>query len=213
MKRSIEEEGKTVSDAVAKALERLALPEDRVEIEILEEGSKGLFGIFGSKDAKVRVIEKIDAGERAHHFLKDIIDIMDLDVSVDRLENEGVDKGQDIVLNLNGPNLGILIGRRGQTLDALQYLTSVVVNKENEASFQRVQIDAEGYRSRRKKTLENLANRLARVVKEKGRKIVLEPMPPHERRIIHITLRKDPEVKTYSEGREPYRKVVINVKN
>lgn len=213
MKRSIEEEAKTVEDAVTKALQRLALSEDRVEIEVIEEGSKGFFGFIGSKDAKIRVTEKIDIGEYAYKFLTDIIDIMDLDVSVDRLENDEVDNQQDIELNLHGSNLGILIGRRGQTLDALQYLTSVVVNKEKEDGFLRVQIDAEGYRMRRKKTLENLAHRLARTVKEKRRKIVLEPMPPHERRIIHITLRKDSQVKTYSEGKEPYRKVVISTRN
>lgn len=210
MKRSIEEEGKTVEDAVKKALQRLALPEEKVEIQVLEEGNKGFFGFIGSREARIRATEKVDVSQYAQKFLHDIIEIMEIDASVDLLEEEAQD--QEILLNLNGSNLGILIGRRGQTLDALQYLTSVVVNKEKENSYRRVQIDAQGYRDRRKKTLENLANRLARVVKEKGKKIVLEPMPPHERRIIHITLRNDPAIRTYSEGREPYRKVVIGTK-
>lgn len=210
MKRSIEEEGKTVEDAVTKALQRLSLTKDEVEIEVLQASHKGFFGLIGSKDAKVRVTEKIDSSKFAHQFLKDIVHLLNVDVSVDLVEEKT--SHEDIFLNLCGSNLGILIGRRGQTLDALQYLTTVVVNKNNEESYRRVLVDAEGYRERREKTLEILANRLARKVKEKGKKIVLEPMPPNERRIIHITLRRDPDIRTYSEGREPYRKVVIGMK-
>ncbi len=206
MTSTIEEEGKTVEEAIERALEKLNLPRKRVEVEVLEEGNKGLFGLIGSREARVRVVEKRDLSREAYNFISRIVDQMNLGIEVELLEEETDD--EQLSFNLTGPNLGILIGRRGQTLDALQYLTTVVVNNKNN-DYVRIHLDAEGYRQRRRKTLKGLARRLARKAREKGRKVSLEPMPPHERRIIHLTLREEQDIKTYSEGQDPYRKVVI----
>lgn len=203
---SIKQEGKTVEAAVKKALEKLEITRDEAEIEVLEEGSKGIFGLIGSKNARVEVTVKKDPVKIGREFLEDIFATISLEVTVE-VVNEKTDSEQ-AVYNLKSPDLGIVIGHRGETLDALQYLTSLVVNKQYKQYF-RVLLDAEGYRDRRKETLKRLARKLARKCLKKGRKVVLEPMPPHERRIIHITLKNDSRVKSYSEGEEPFRKVMI----
>lgn len=202
----IRQEGKTVEDAINQALEVLNIQKDEAEIDVIEEGNPGFLGLIGSKNALVEVKVKKDPVKIGKEFLKNVFASTDLEVEVDVIENKTTSK--QAVYNLNSPDLGIVIGHRGETLDALQYLTSLVVNK-NVNDYFRVLLDAEGYRDRRKQTLIRLAKKLARKCLKKGRKVVLEPMPPHERRIIHMTLKDDPRVKSYSEGKEPFRKVMI----
>lgn len=199
--------GRTVENAVAAALIELNKTEEQVEIEVLEEPSKGFLGLIGGKLAKVKVIVKEDWTEKAVSFIQQVVEKMGLT----NIVVEIVKKDDPLVLNLRGSRMGILIGRRGQTLDALQYLTNLVVNKDSERRV-RVVIDAEEYRKRREQTLQRLALRLAEQVKRKGKSITLEPMNPHERRIIHTVLQNNPYVFTVSEGEEPYRKVVISAK-
>ncbi|NMA82646.1 MAG: protein jag [Epulopiscium sp.] len=199
----IEKTGRTVDEAITEALIELGATRDDVEIEVVDEGSKGFLGLFGTKIAKVRVSKKITAEAIAKQFLSEVFDAMQIEVIIDtQLQSDGLD------INLQGDQMGILIGKRGQTLDALQYLVSLVVNKSEEG-YVRVRLDAENYRERRKETLENLANNLAKKVRNTRKRVVLEPMNPYERRIIHSTLQGNPYVKTQSEGEEPYRKVVI----
>ena len=202
----IRQEGKTVEEAIKLALEKLNIKKDKAEIEVIDQGSKALFGLFGGKDAIVEVKVKVNPKEIGLDFLKGIFNNMPMDTELDILEKET--NQEQVVYNVKSPDLGIIIGHRGETLDALQYLTSLAVNKKTE-SYYRVLIDAEGYRDRRKHTLERLAKRLADKALSTGRKVMLEPMPPHERRIIHMTLRPDQRVSTYSDGREPFRKVMI----
>lgn len=201
----IEKTGRSVEEAVESALNELNAKRDDVEIEILEEPSRGIFGIL-SKPARVKVYLKPDLEDIAFRFISKILTAMKVNVSIDLKR-----KDNQLYINLFGPNLGLLIGKRGQTLDALQYLVSLVVNKHSK-DYIRVIIDGEGYRKRREKTLERLASKLAKKAKLTGKKIVLEPMPSHERRIIHTALQKDPKVYTHSEGEEPFRKVIISLK-
>lgn len=198
--------GRTVEDAVLSAAIQLAVPRDRLEIEILEEPVKGLFGVFGGKDAKIKASVEQSSVDKAKDFLSKVLDKMGLEPVLDIKEEDNV-----ITVNVSGPKMGVLIGHRGETLDSVQYLTSLVVNK-NSDKYKRVLLDTENYRSKREETLKRLAKRLANKVYKTGRKFTLEPMNPFERRIIHSTLQKDPNVTTYSEGNEPYRKVVITLK-
>lgn len=198
--------GRTVEDAVLSAAIQLAVPRDRLEIEILEKPVKGLFGVFGGKDAKIKASVEQNSVDKAKEFLSKVLDKMGLEPVFDIKEEDNV-----ITINVSGPKMGVLIGHRGETLDSVQYLTSLVVNK-NSDKYKRVLLDTENYRSKREETLKRLAKRLANKVYKTGRKFTLEPMNPFERRIIHSTLQKDPNVTTYSEGNEPYRKVVITLK-
>lgn len=199
----VEKTGKTVDDAITEALIELGTTSDKVDVEVIEKGPSGLLGLFSSKLAKVRVTKKINLNDIATEFLEEIFRIMDLKVEI--MLNL---KDQNMDIELSGPSMGVLIGKRGQTLDSLQYLVSLVVNKESD-KYIRVKLDTENYRERRKETLENLAKNLAYKVRKNNRKFSLEPMNPYERRIIHSTLQNDKYVETHSEGEEPYRKVVI----
>lgn len=198
--------GKTVEEAIRDGLEQLGVPESRVRIEVLEQPSKGLFGLIGSKDAKVSLEVLPDAVERAIDFLNELFETMEQDVTIERNDN-----GDVVHLNLTGKELGLLIGRRGQTLDALQYLTNIVANRHSDR-FLRIILDAENFRERRRQTLEQLSERLAERVVRTGKEIVLEPMTPQERKVIHFRLQNHPKVKTYSKGEEPNRRVVITLK-
>ena len=202
--RILEKTGRTVEEAVSQALAELKLKKDEVEIEILEEPNKGIFGFFGSKNARVRVTEKLDPIKMVKKFYEKVTAQMGINAEIIVKEEEDF-----IKMNLIGDNLGILIGRRGETLDALQYLGNLVASKYNLAERKKIILDAEGYRKRREDTLVNLAARLAERVKRTGYRVVLEPMNPQERRIIHTALQNDRRVQTYSEGEEPFRKVVI----
>ncbi|MCT4597300.1 MAG: protein jag [Vallitalea sp.] len=203
----VEKTAKTVDDAITEALIELGTTSDKVEIEVINKGATGLLGLFSSKMAKVKVTKKINLTDVATKFLEDIFKVMDLKVNI-----EINIKDQNMDIELSGSSMGVLIGKRGQTLDSLQYLVSLVVNKESD-KYVRVKLDTENYRERRKETLENLAKNLAYKVRKTHRKFSLEPMNPYERRIIHSTLQNDKYVETHSEGEEPYRKVVITPNN
>lgn len=203
--KTIEKQAKTVDEAIKLALEELNANREDVEIEILEEGNKGILG-FLSKAARVRVTLKEKAVDKAKKFVEDIVKLFDLESKVTAEESNN-----QVKINLEGKDVGILIGRRGNTLDALQYLTTLVTNK-NENKFTRIIIDAENYRQRREESLRRLAKNMARKVKERRKNIVLEPMTPGDRRIIHTELQHDSAVTTKSIGDEPYRKIVISIK-
>lgn len=198
--------GKTIELAVKSGLSQWQVSEGRVNIHILEQPSRGLFGFIGSKEAKVELELIPDPLEEAIAFLQDMFEAMQISITIDtRKDREG------FILNMSGSELGILIGKRGQTLDALQYLVNIVANRYANSHF-RIILDAENFRDRRKKTLEELAVRLAnRVIKSK-KEVILEPMNSQERKIIHAELQGHPVVKTYSKGEEPNRRVVIAVK-
>lgn len=238
--KNVEKTAKNVDEAVEAALAELGVTKDRVSIEVLEEGSKGFFGL-GAKDAKVRVtliedtsddawseqneeteaepvenvqtntvIDVADADARAakaEKFLADVFAAMQVEVETESKFNDGV-----LEIDLKGDNMGIVIGKRGDTLDSLQYLTSLVVN-HNENDYVKVTLDTENYREKRTQALLQLSSRLADKVAKSGRKYTLEPMNPYERRVIHSNLQDNEDVTTYSIGDEPYRKVVIAPKN
>lgn len=207
----IEVSAKTVNEAITEACQRLSVTSDRLEYEVVEEGSSGFLGI-GSKPAviraKVKEEEKVSEEDVAKKFLDDVFAAMKMEVSVSAKYDEAE---KELEVNLTGDDMGILIGKRGQTLDSLQYLVSLVVNKGQE-EYVRVKLDTENYRQRRKATLENLAKNVAYKVKRTKRPVSLEPMNPYERRIIHSALQDDKYVTTYSEGEEPFRKVVVALK-
>ena len=198
---------KTVSDAVTAACQQFLVTSDKLEYEVLEEGSTGFLG-FNAKPAVIQARVKLTVEDKAVGFLNEVFAAMNLNVVIEAVYNE-LDKQLDITLN--GDEMGILIGKRGQTLDSLQYLVSLVVNKEAE-EYIRVKVDTENYRKRRRETLENLAKNIAYKVKRSRRPVALEPMNPIERRIIHAALQNDKYVTTHSEGEEPYRHVVVTLK-
>lgn len=200
----IEKRARTVEDAITEALVELGITSDQANIEIIDKGVNGILSIFSNKQAIVKVSKKMNLSEIAINFLNNVFEKMNLEVKVD----VNLDESNSMNIDLSGPNMGVLIGKRGQTLDSLQYLISLVVNKEAD-SYIRVKLDTENYRLRRKETLEILAVNLASKVKKTGKKFSLEPMNPYERRIIHYTLQDNKFVETHSEGEEPYRKVII----
>ena len=203
----IEVSAKTVSDAITEACQKLSVTSDKLVYEVIEEGSNGFLGI-GAKPAVIKATVKCSIEDNVKSFLKDVFEAMNMTVVVDVKFNEE-EKTMDI--NLSGDEMGVLIGKRGQTLDSLQYLVSLVVNKETD-DYIRVKVDTENYRQRRKDTLENLAKNIAYKVKRTKRTVSLEPMNPYERRIIHSALQNDKYVSTHSEGDEPFRRVVVTLK-
>lgn len=205
--KTIEMTGKTVENALKNALLELNVTEDKVDYEVLEEGSKGFLKILGSKPAKIRVKVKRDYLFEAKTFLRDVLNAMGMKAEIRVKEN-----ADNISIILTGPDMGILIGYRGETLDSLQYLVSLIINKGHETEYKRVVLDTENYRSKREETLKRLAFRVADKVKATGKYVKLEPMNPYERRIIHSSLQNDKYVDTFSEGDEPYRRVVVDLK-
>ena len=203
----IEVTGKTVEDARTEALIKLGTTSDQIEVEVVEKGSSGFLGI-GSKPAVIRVRRKFTMEDCVKDFLNQVFEAMDLkvDISVEVEEdNHTVD------VELKGDEMGVLIGKRGQTLESLQYLTSLALNRHTD-EYVKVKLDTEDYRKRRKETLENLAKNIAYKVKRTKRPVSLEPMNPFERRVIHSTLQNDKYVSTHSEGEEPHRHVVVTLK-
>lgn len=198
---------KTVDDAITEACQKFTVSSDKLDYEVVEEGSSGFLGI-GSKPAVIKARVKSSVSDIAKDFLKDVFEAMDMVVVVNVKYNEA-DRTMDI--DLSGDDMGVLIGKRGQTLDSLQYLVSLVINKDVE-DYIRVKVDTENYRQRRKDTLENLAKNISYKVKRTKRAVSLEPMNPYERRIIHSALQNDKYVTTHSEGEEPYRHVVVTIK-
>ncbi len=197
--------GRTVKEALNKALNKLETTEEYIEYKILEEAKNGFLGLFGKKDARLEVIKKPDKKEKALEFVDNLVEKMGLKLKVELLKEF---KDRQVVINFTGEDLGIIIGHRGKTLDALQYLTNLAVNK-GKADYLRIILDAEGYRHRREETLKSLAKKMANKARTTGHKVMLEPMPSYERRIIHSTLHDKSDIKTYSVGKDPYRKVII----
>jgi len=273
--RYVETSGKTVDDAITAALLELGLPSEQVDIEILQESSKGVLGIFGAKEARIRAtakavpVEEELFSEKVEEPVKEEVKpvqqekaqpetpyVMDTLVE-DRLAaarakaeaqaqaeaaKEPVEYSEDakiaqeaaieflipvlkkmgveaeitgemeeadvLKLDIQGQGLGVIIGKRGNTLDSLQYLTALIANKKTQEHI-KIKLDAENYREKRKQTLEKLAINLAKKVRKTNRRVALEPMNPYERRIIHSALQADDRVSTHSEGEEPYRRVVV----
>lgn len=203
----IEVSAKTVNDAIIEACQKLEVSSDKLDYEVIEEGASGFLGI-GSKPAVIKVRVKCSIKDDAKNFLNDVFAAMKMTVVVE-VQYDEEEKRMDI--ELSGDDMGVLIGKRGQTLDSLQYLVSLVVNK-NVDEYIRVKVDTENYRERRKETLENLAKNIAYKVKRNKRPVSLEPMNPYERRIIHSALQNDKYVTTHSEGDEPFRRVVVTLK-
>lgn len=199
---------KTADEALTNALIQMETTSDQIEYEVLEEEKSGILGLF-SKPAKIRVRKKEDITDVVRNFLLKIFDTMNLVVNIDLDYNE---EENVINIELSGDEMGMLIGKRGQTLDSLQYLAQLVANKNNKTeNYTKIKIDTENYRQRRKETIENLARNVASKVKKTRRPAFLEPMNPYERRIIHAALQGDKYVETHSEGNEPHRKVVITL--
>ncbi|GKU77133.1 RNA-binding cell elongation regulator Jag/EloR [Paenibacillus sp. L3-i20] len=199
--------GKTIDDAVRNGLTQWQVTEDRVKIVVLEQPSRGLFGLIGVKEAKVELELIPDPLLEAEQFLREVARTMGLQVSIDRKQTR-----DGIQLSVSGGgDLGMLIGRRGGTLDALQYLVNIVANRYSDSHL-RIVLDAEDFRERRRKTLEELSDRLAGRVIRTRKEVVLEPMTPHERKVIHSQLQNHPKVRTFSKGDEPNRRVVIALK-
>jgi spoIIIJ-associated protein len=203
--RQTEKRAKSVNEATELALKELGVKEDEAEITVIDEGSKGFLGI-GSKEACVRAKVKNVPESCARKFLNDTFRAMGMEVDISIAQN-----GDMMNIELSGEHMGILIGKRGDTLDSIQYLTSLVVNQETE-EYMKVSVDTENYRSKRTAALEQLAARLEKKVEKSGRKYTLEPMNPYERRVIHAALQDSDSVTTYSVGTDPYRKVVVALK-
>jgi spoIIIJ-associated protein len=207
----VEAKGKTLEEAIQHALSELNCTEDDADVEVLEESSKGFFGLIKSKEAKVRVTLKPKTAtplDQVTGFLSRVIQLMGVEAQIEALEKE-----DSLLLTVVGDNLGVVIGRRGETLDALQYLASLIANRYYEnREYKRILLDAEGYRSRREKTLIRLAMKLCEKVKRTGRRVVLEPMNPQERRVIHTALQDETAIQTISEGEDPFRRIVISPK-
>lgn len=224
--------GKTVDDAITEACQSLMVTSDKLDYEVIEKGSSGFLGI-GTKLATIKArikddseVEEVSVAGEAKEEVKNITDNTTESIKPANDPKEFLDKvfkamnmevnvkveqiGNDVNVELSGEEMGVLIGKRGQTLDSLQYLTSLVVNKGNN-DYIRVKVDTENYRKRRKDTLENLAKNLAYKVKRTKRPVTLEPMNPYERRVIHSVLQNDKYVSTHSEGDEPFRRVVITL--
>lgn len=199
---SVQGTGKTVEEAVENALKKMQIDEADAEIKVESEGSRGVFGI-GSKPAVVTVTKKPQKGNRAKEFITGVCERMGIRVDVEETKIE-----EGCKLTLRSDTMGTLIGYRGDTLDSLQYLTNLVVNR-NAQEYTRVMLDSENYRSKRQHTLERLAAKYAKRARETGKSIALEPMKPYERRVLHATLQGNEYVTTCSEGEEPYRRVII----
>ncbi|RFB10597.1 protein jag [Bacillus sp. HNG] len=196
--------GQTVDEAVESALAQLSTTRDRTEIQIIDEGKKGIFGIFGTKPAVVKVTVKIDPVEEAQKFLEKVISSMGVQAKLDIFRN-----GKNVTFQLSGEKMAVLIGKRGQTLNSLQYLTQLVANRFSD-HYLNIMVDAENYRGRREETLVQLAERLADKVNRTKQDVKLEPMPSYERKVIHTALANHAKVKTSSSGSDPNRYIVIS---
>jgi spoIIIJ-associated protein len=202
----IEQEGRTTEEAMELALKKLGVTRDQVRVTVLYEAKKSLFGLI-TKPAKVRISLKEDPSSTPEGILKTLLVEMGIEADVNSEVSDG-----NIYLNINTPNAGLLIGRRGRTLDAIQHLLNCIVNRSSLVK-RRVIVDAEQYRERREEILTNLAHKLASKVKTTGQEVVVEPMNPQDRRIIHLALQDDEEVTTFSRGEGSFRSVVITIKD
>ncbi len=204
---AIEKRGKSVDEAIKAALDELGCEIDDVIIEVVEEPNRGILGIVGKKPAIIKVTVREKPEEDVKKVLVNLLDKMKIDYKIERVE---WDK-EKVRINIIGKDMGLVIGRKGETLNALQYMTSLIVNKSREEKI-RIVLDVEDYRRKKEKSLEKLAIKLSDKVKTTQKNVVMRPMSPQERRIIHTVLQGDPQVTTYSTGDEPNRKVVIAMK-
>jgi spoIIIJ-associated protein len=220
--KSVETEGKTVEEAITKACEEFKVSREDLDVEVLANGSSGFLGLVGAKNAKIRATlkEKPEApvpevipqpapfseqvGETARNILIDLLRLLEVEASVDLKED-----ADRILLNIRGDGSGLLIGRKGQTLDALEYLVNKIVHRGAEDK-KRIVVDTENYRARREDSLVTLAHRLADKAKRLGRPVTISPMSAHDRRIIHLALQEDKSLHTWSTGTGLYRKVIIS---
>ncbi|MDM8365353.1 RNA-binding cell elongation regulator Jag/EloR [Bacillus thuringiensis] len=198
--------GQTVELAVEDALRQLNTSKDQVDINIVDEGKRGFLGLFGNRPAVVEVVLKKDPIQECEEYLRNVIHNMGVEVEISKIV-----KGREIEFTISGDDVGVLIGKRGNTLNCLQYLTKLVANR-NTKQYIGITLDAENYRSKRKSTLESLSYRLAKQVSNTKKRVILEPMPSFERKIIHQALSNHQGIKTTSEGNEPHRHVVISPK-
>lgn len=201
--RSIERTGRTIEEAVENALSDLGISEKEAAVEIIEEPTKGFFGIIGGRDARVRVTRKQNKVELACEFIQNLLDYMGIEGEINVSED-----GDVRIVEINGDDLGLLIGRHGETLRSLEFLANVVSGK-GAGDVRRILVDANGYRKRREKDLEDMARNAARKVEKTGRSTALRPMDARDRRVIHMTLQRNARVVTQSQGEEPFRRVVI----
>ncbi|WP_312470738.1 RNA-binding cell elongation regulator Jag/EloR [Neobacillus sp.] len=195
--------GQTVEEAVESALAQLQTTKDRTDVDIIDEGKKGIFGIFGSRPAVVKVTVIIDPLEEAKKFLTQVSEQMGAPAEIEIKRD-----GKQVHFVMTGEKIALLIGKRGQTLNSLQYLTQLVINRFSN-QYLTVILDAEDYRNRRSETLIQLAHRLAQKAVKSGKDVTLEPMPSYERKVIHTALSEDKRIKTFSDGSEPHRFIVI----
>ena len=202
----IEREGKTAEEALELALNELGVKREQVNLKVLDEGSKGILG-FGARQSKVRVTLKEDPSQTPEGILSNLLEKMGIEALI---HNDIVDGNMQLIIDTEDPSL--LIGRHGQTLDAIQYLINCIFNKSALVK-KKIIVNAEGYRERREEMLVELAYRLSSKVKQTGRELVMNPLPPNERRIVHLTLQNDDKVRTYSRGEGPIRSVVITTKD
>ncbi len=203
--RSVEKVARTKEEAVRAALRELGVTLDEAKVEVIEDHSHGGFlGLLQTKQVHVRVSVIEDVGKAAARFLRELLVGMGISAKVEIMRRE-----DQICLNISGNDLGLLIGRHGQTLDAIQFLVNLAANRGLEEKS-RVIVDVHGYRQRHEESLRRLALRMAGKVRQERKKAVLSPMTPQERRIIHTTLQEVADVFTYSEGQDPFRRVVIS---
>jgi len=206
MSTVIEKTGRTVDEAIKEALRELGCSREDVEVEIIEEGTRKMLGILGGKEALVRVKTIEKGSETAEKFLVSVLNQMEVEADI------YIEEGKELIsISIKGDDIGILIGRRGETLDALQYLTGIAVNRRA-SEYKRVTLDIENYKAKREEALRNVANKMAARVLKSRKSFKLEPMNPFERRIIHSELQKNSRIETYSVGEEPNRRVVIALK-
>lgn len=203
----LEMTGKNVNEALEHALNELKLTKEMVEYEVLDEGSKGFLNFIGAKPARIKVTVKSNYKEDVKVFLRNLLNNMNVKAEI-RIKEEN----DTIFINLTGPKMGSIIGYRGETLDAIQYLCSLVANKDHNNSYKKVVLDTENYRKKREETLIRVAEKTAYKVRKNNRAYRLEPMNPYERRVIHSALQDNEFVYTFSEGDEPNRRVVVDVK-
>jgi len=208
--QTIEKKGKSVDEAIQAALEELGCGMEEIEVEILEEGSKGLLGFIGNKPALVKVTRKeakANPADDARQMVDELLKKMKIDYQIDSVHAE---QGT-VRINIIGKDMGLLIGRKGETLNSLQFIAGLMLNRQREERI-RLILDVEDYRKKREESLESLALRLSDKVKDTQKNVVMRPMTSQERRIVHTALQEDPQVVTYSLGDEPNRKVVIALK-
>jgi len=201
--KEFEATGRTVEEAVEMALKQLGVAREEVEVQVLEEGNRGFLGLLGRRKARVRVSLSPRPEELIRNFLEKVLEALKVKAAIEIRKRE-----EGYFVDFHGRDLGILIGHHGDHLDALQYLCNLAVNRRLKNKI-KIFLDVQGYRRRREQALVNLARRLSHRVKTTGRRIALEPMNPQERRIIHMALKDDRDVFTFSEGEEPNRKVII----